>query len=594
VARPDLPYSCRDEKFLLRDRAYADQYAATYFCRLASSRPALAAAARKKWPSLEVVSVLDLEEGKECAVVGTIYKEQAAKPSALDAAAAAAKGGATSGSAAAAPAGANIEALAGGIPSLAHAKDALVLEDAGARVALSSPGASSPAGGAGALPAGPLVTGVVVALRGAVTEDGAFEVTDALFRGPGAPPPPRDPALLASPAPSGPGAAAAAAAAAAGGDPYLALVSGLGAAAASLSSAGASWSSAAAAAAAAAGGGGGAGGGDAGLRTAAAASLAADLLSGLAGAGDDAALFARVARVVVAGGLVPGGDALAAAAASAAAGNLCGVGGLGGVSAGGAGASSSSAAGGAGGAGGKAAPGAAAAAARAALGGPLRDADALALSLAASVPLDVMPGLPDPTGHALPQQPLHACLLPGAASRFGGGAGRKGTLVRATNPHDFDLGGVRFLGTSGQNVDDVLRWSTIGLAGADGGAEEEPSAANRASLGDGPRRCEALRSLLAWGHLAPTAPDTLAAFPFKSADPFVMEGCPHVFFCGGGREFATATAEVGDDGRVVEAGAEGKGGSTVRLISVPDFSAQPVIVLVNLRTLDCHTVRVQV
>ena len=55
-----------------------------------------------------------------------------------------------------------------------------------------------------------------------------------------------------------------------------------------------------------------------------------------------------------------------------------------------------------------------------------------------------------------------------------------------------------------------------------------------------------------------------------------------------------ATAEVGDDGRVVEAGAEGKGGSTVRLISVPDFSAQPVIVLVNLRTLDCHTVRVQV
>ena len=115
---------------------------------------------------------------------------------------------------------------------------------------------------------------------------------------------------------------------------------------------------------------------------------------------------------------------------------------------------------------------------------------------------------------------------------------------------------------------------------------------------DGRRRCEALRALLAWGHLAPTAPDTLAAFPFKSADPFVMEGCPHVFFCGGGREFATATAEVGEDGRVVEGGS-GRGspssssGRTVRLISVPDFSASPVIVLVNLRTLDCHPVRVQ-
>ena len=534
-------------------------------------------------------------------MVGTIYKEQAAKPSALDAAAAAAKGGATSGSAAAAPAGPNIEALAGGIPSLAHARDALVLEDAGARVALSSspspasrgrggggapPSSAASSSAAGVLSPGPLVTGVVVALRGAVNEDGAFEVSDALFRGPGAPPPARDPSLLASspsaPSSAGNGAAAAAATATATtvatqGDPYVALVSGLGSAAASLSS------TAAAAAP---------GGGSDGLHAAAAAALAADLLSGLAGAGDDAALFARVARVVVAGGLVPAGDSLAAAAASAAAGNLCGVGGLGGPPA------AASAGGGSGGVGSKAAAASAAASARAALGGPLRDADALALSLACSVPLDVMPGLPDPSGHALPQQPLHACLLPGAAARYGGGSGR-GTLVRATNPHDFDLGGVRFLGTSGQNVDDVLRWSTLGLAEEDSGSAEEPSAASKAALGDGLRRCEALRSLLKWGHLAPTAPDTLAAFPFKSTDPFVMVGSPHVFFCGGGREFATATAIVDEDGRVVDEAEEGGGGeskgggSTVRLISVPDFSASPVIVLVNLRTLDCHPVRVQ-
>lgn len=542
--------------------------------------------------------MLDLEEGKECAVVGTIYKEQAAKPSALDAAAAAAKGGATSGSAAAAPSGSNIEALAGGIPSLAHPKDALVLEDAGARVALSSSSAapssssSSPfASDVGALPPGPLVTGVVVALRGAVNEDGAFEVTDALFRGPGAPPPPRDPALLV-PLPSSSLPSGESAATVVGGDPYIALVSGLGSAAAALSTGSSSSSSSSEAR----------GGGGDGLRTAAAASLAVDLLSGLAGAGDDAALFARVARVVVAGGLVPAGDALAAAAASAAAGNLCGLGGLGGVSAGGAGAGT----GGGKAGGGPASAAAAVASARAALGGPLRDADALALSLACSVPLDVMPGLPDPTGHALPQQPLHACLLPASASRFGGKGGQEGSskgpsLVRATNPHDFELGGVRFLGTSGQNVDDVLRWSTLGLgpSNLDGGAAEEPTAANTATVGDGRRRLEALRALLAWGHLAPTAPDTLAAFPFRSADPFVMEGCPHVFFCGGGREFATATADVGEDGRVVVASAGKDGGSgdsssrTVRLISVPDFSASPVIVLVNLRTLDCHPVRVQ-
>ena len=48
-----------------------------------------------------------------------------------------------------------------------------------------------------------------------------------------------------------------------------------------------------------------------------------------------------------------------------------------------------------------------------------------------------------------------------------------------------------FLGTSGQNVDDVFLYS---------GQED---------------RLDILESLLAWGHLIPTAPDTLGAYPFQ-------------------------------------------------------------------------------
>jgi DNA polymerase II small subunit/DNA polymerase delta subunit B len=69
--------------------------------------------------------------------------------------------------------------------------------------------------------------------------------------------------------------------------------------------------------------------------------------------------------------------------------------------------------------------------------------------LAAAVPLDIMPGAGDPANYTLPQQPLHRCMFPGAAAYS--------TLHRATNPHEFELGGLTFLGTSGQNVDDVFR-----------------------------------------------------------------------------------------------------------------------------------------
>ena len=79
---------------------------------------------------------------------------------------------------------------------------------------------------------------------------------------------------------------------------------------------------------------------------------------------------------------------------------------------------------------------------------------------------------------------------------------------RVTNPHEFELDGISFLGTSGQNIDDIYKYSV-----------EE----NRLAL---------LQRVLEWGHMVPTAPDTLTCYPLSDNDPFILQSAPHVFFVG--------------------------------------------------------------
>ncbi|CAF4633268.1 unnamed protein product, partial [Rotaria magnacalcarata] len=54
-----------------------------------------------------------------------------------------------------------------------------------------------------------------------------------------------------------------------------------------------------------------------------------------------------------------------------------------------------------------------------------------------------------------------------------------------TNPYDFQIGDVRLLGTSGQNLDDIDLQSTIDS------------------------RVQILENCLKWSAIAPTCPDTL-------------------------------------------------------------------------------------
>lgn len=259
--------------------------------------------------------------------------------------------------------------------------------------------------------------------------------------------------------------------------------------------------------------------------------------------------------------------------------------------------------------------------------------------LAAAVPVDVMPGAGDPANYTLPQQPLHRCLLPGAAAYS--------SLHRAPNPHDFSVDGMAFLGTSGQNVDDVARCVPASRsAGGPGGRRRcfswarrrgplpqqatdvgvhhwsfrpalllpwlslhrklspcpgpprlppspththlhthtHPHTTHTPRYSDFEDRAGILGALLRWRHLAPTAPDTLAAYPYFDSDPFILDACPHVLFAGGQPAFETALVEGGGG-----PGEEG-GRRAVRVVAVPNFCSTGCMVLVNLATLACHPV----
>uniref|UniRef100_A0AAZ3RA30 DNA polymerase delta subunit 2 n=1 Tax=Oncorhynchus tshawytscha TaxID=74940 RepID=A0AAZ3RA30_ONCTS len=107
----------------------------------------------------------------------------------------------------------------------------------------------------------------------------------------------------------------------------------------------------------------------------------------------------------------------------------------------------------------------------------MRLLDEMLMQLVSSVPVDVMPGQYDPTNYTLPQQPLHHCMFPLSSSYP--------TLQLASNPHQATLDGVRILGTSGQNVKDIQKYSSMDS------------------------HLEILENTLRLRHLAPTAPDTL-------------------------------------------------------------------------------------
>ncbi|XP_074307014.1 DNA polymerase delta small subunit [Silene latifolia] len=174
---------------------------------------------------------------------------------------------------------------------------------------------------------------------------------------------------------------------------------------------------------------------------------------------------------------------------------------------------------------------------------PIKVLDISLSQIAAAVSLDIMPGTSDPANASLPQQPLHRCLFPGSSVY--------NTFRSCTNPHSFELDNIRFVGTSGQNIDDLTKYS------------------------DAKDNLEFIERTLRWRHLAPTTPNTLGCYPYTDKDPFLLESCPHVYFVGNQATF---------ENRLIE----GPEKQVTRIISIPKFCETGVAVMVNLRTLECN------
>ncbi|KAG0016954.1 hypothetical protein BGZ80_008744 [Entomortierella chlamydospora] len=167
--------------------------------------------------------------------------------------------------------------------------------------------------------------------------------------------------------------------------------------------------------------------------------------------------------------------------------------------------------------------------------------------LCTSVSVDIMPGESDPSSVTMPQQPIHPALLRSARDYS--------TFQSVTNPYWSCIDNVTILGTSGQTIDDIYKY-----------VKSE-------------NRLEMAKKTLDWGHMAPTAPDTLWCYPFKDKDPFIMKQTPHIYFIGNQDKFATELVT-------------GRGGHQTRIVMLPAFATTGTIALVNLRTLDCHSVSI--
>ncbi|KAK1453590.1 DNA polymerase alpha/epsilon subunit B [Colletotrichum melonis] len=173
-----------------------------------------------------------------------------------------------------------------------------------------------------------------------------------------------------------------------------------------------------------------------------------------------------------------------------------------------------------------------------------------------SLPVTLMPGTQDPANASYPQQPIHAAMFPRSRPYCAApDAEEPGWLDTTTNPWEGEVDGWRVLGTGGQNVDDVFKYV------------------------DSDDRLGMMEAMCRWRCSAPTAPDTLWAYPFQDDDPFVMKNAPHLFFVGCQPEFSTKVIEGGD-------------GQQVRLITVPSFAETKELVLVDTETLEVSKVKI--
>ncbi|PHH89260.1 hypothetical protein CDD83_6395 [Cordyceps sp. RAO-2017] len=187
--------------------------------------------------------------------------------------------------------------------------------------------------------------------------------------------------------------------------------------------------------------------------------------------------------------------------------------------------------------------------------------DDFASQLLPSMPITLMPGAQDPANASYPQQPIHMAMFPRARA-YGrdpskpSASQQPGWFDAVTNPFEAEIDGWRVLGTAGQNLDDVFKYT------------------------ESDDRLGMMEAMCRWRCCAPTAPDTLWSYPFQEDEPFVLKACPHVYFVGCQPELSS---------KVIH----GPQGQSVRLVTVPSFAETREVALLDTETLEVSRVKIE-
>lgn len=214
--------------------------------------------------------------------------------------------------------------------------------------------------------------------------------------------------------------------------------------------------------------------------------------------------------------------------------------------------------------------------------------------LLSSISVDILPGETDPAEAIFPQQPLHSAFFKKNKKYLVNNSDNPQNINfrSLTNPSWFEIDGTRFLGSGGQNINDMLKY-TIPYYKFENSNQllSSLSSAEGLEILEGDEKlkqiklhADILEATIKWQNIIPSAPDTLWTYPFKDKDPFTLTETPHVYFAGNQPGFESRLIDLttAEDNKKVQ----------VRVLSVPKFSETGEILLLDVKTLEAQIVKV--
>jgi DNA polymerase delta subunit 2 len=154
------------------------------------------------------------------------------------------------------------------------------------------------------------------------------------------------------------------------------------------------------------------------------------------------------------------------------------------------------------------------------------------------------------------QAPFHHCFV-STASSFS-------SAVAVSNPCELSIGDFTMIATGAPHVASFTVPALCTSLTCPAAGQSVLDLMRYCSLGSS---CDAMQAQLEWRHLAPTAPDTIACYPFVDSDPFLLDGqAPHLYVAGNQPAFEQRTL----------------GG--VQIIAVPEFSSTGEVIIFDPAT----------